>query len=64
MHLDPLQSSILKSNINFYIGSTFLGTCALFAAVLMIEAGYGMNPIVEAFEATVYKQSTYIPTLP
>lgn len=62
--IDPIRGSIWRSNINSWLGSLFLASVALLAGIIMWQAASGTNPLVGAFEATVYKHSTYIPSLP
>ncbi len=62
--IDPIRGSIWRSNINSFLGTMFLGSVGLFAGILIWQAGVGTNPIAQAFEATVYKSNTYIPSLP
>jgi len=62
--IDPIRESIWRSNVNSWLGTLFLGSVALFASIVIWEAGFGANPLVQAFEATVYQHNTYTPSLP
>jgi hypothetical protein len=55
-----LRDSIWKSRVNSLIGSIFLGSVALWAALLIVEASWGTNPLATAFEKAVYTR-TYLP---
>lgn len=62
--LDPIGTSVLRSNINSYLGMLLVGACALFAGIYILQAAFGYNPIVHAFETTVYRENFYTPSLP
>ncbi|HVV15284.1 MAG TPA: hypothetical protein VHD55_02725 [Candidatus Paceibacterota bacterium] len=49
----PVRGSLWKQRVNAGIGSLFLGSVALWAALLMFEIGWGMNPVAKAFAAAV-----------
>lgn len=53
-----LRGSIWKSRVNSIIGSVFLGSVALWAAIFMTELTWGINPVIEAFAATVEMRTT------
>ena len=55
-----VRISIWKLRVNTFIGSLFLGTCALWAALIMIQASWGANPVANAF-ANVIKSETQLP---
>ncbi len=57
---DPIRGSIWKANVNFFIGSLFLGSFALWAAIVIIQTAWGTNPIAKAFAATIYAE-THLP---
>jgi hypothetical protein len=48
-----LRGSIWKSRVNSLIGSLFLGACALWAAIFMIELAWGVNPLAKAFASAI-----------
>jgi hypothetical protein len=55
-----LRDSIWKSRVNSALGSIFLGSVALWAALLIAEASWGTNPLASAFEKAVYAR-THLP---
>ncbi len=62
--LDPIGASVLKSKINSYLGMLFVGSFGLLASVVIIQAAFGYNPLTKAFENTIYRHSSYVPSLP
>jgi hypothetical protein len=52
------KGSIWKQNVNSLLGSIFLGTVALWAALFMLELQWGTNPIVDAFTKVVESHTT------
>ena len=54
------RKSIWKVRVNAFLGSIFLGTCALWAALIMIQASWGINPVANAF-ASVVEAETQLP---
>jgi len=55
-----IKSSIWKSRVNSGIGIMFLGTCALWAGLVIVRAAWGVNPVETAF-AMAMTQETQAP---
>ncbi|HVZ76278.1 MAG TPA: hypothetical protein VG934_03375 [Candidatus Paceibacterota bacterium] len=47
------RGSIWKSSVNSFIGSVFLGVCALWAIIVICQASWGVNPVAQAFTNAV-----------
>jgi hypothetical protein len=57
IELTPIKGSILKSRINTFVAFAFVGTCALWAALVVVEAAFGVNPIEQAFAQMIYSET-------
>ena len=54
---DPIKGSIWKSNINFFLGALLLGSCGLWAIIVIVETAWNVNPVATAFAEVVYKET-------
>ena len=57
---EPIRESLWKSRVNTLIGSIFLSSVALWAGIVIVEASWGVNPVVEAFSAAM-EERTVLP---
>ncbi|TSC69419.1 MAG: hypothetical protein G01um101456_198 [Parcubacteria group bacterium Gr01-1014_56] len=55
--LDPIRGSIWKSNVNSWLGTLFLASCALWAVVVIVQTAWGTNPVTNAFAAIIESQA-------
>ncbi len=53
----PIRGSLWKQRVNTGLGTLFLSVCALWAATIMFEAQWGINPVANAFAATVARET-------
>ncbi len=58
--IESIRGSIWKSRINSLLGICFVGTCALWAATVIVQASWGVNPVTQAF-AQVVERETRLP---
>lgn len=54
----PIRGSLLRQRVNASLGSLFLLSFALWAALIMFEVRWGINPIANAFAATIVRETT------
>ena len=52
----PLEADILRSHVNFFLGTMFLGSFTLGAALMIWHAATDKNPVADAIAQTVYAQ--------
>jgi hypothetical protein len=56
--IESLRGSIWQSKVRSGLGILFLGTCALWAAVIIIQTAWGVNPIAQAFAKALDREVT------
>jgi hypothetical protein len=49
--------SLFRAPVNAFLGSIFLGTCALWAAMFIWNVSSGDNPISQAIASAIEKQT-------
>ena len=54
---DPIRGSVWKSRVNSFIGLLFVGSFGLWALVVVMQAGWGINPLVNSFSAIIEKET-------
>ena len=56
--IDPIRGSIWQSNINSTLGSLLLASCALWAAVVIVQTAWHINPVTSVFAAVIEMETT------
>ena len=54
----PIRGSIWKQKVNTYIGLAFIGTCALWAGLVVVQASSGENPLANAFASVIVQETS------
>ena len=62
--LGPTRESIWQSRVNSFIGLLFVGTCALWAATFVLRVTWGIDPLAQAFAATIQAETTVPAEMP
>lgn len=57
MKFDPIRASIWRSNVHTLIGIIFLSSCALWAATIIVQAAWGVNPVANAFASVIDRET-------
>jgi hypothetical protein len=57
MRLDPIETSVLRSNVNTLIGFALVASCALWAGSVIVQATWHVDPVANAFSAMVYQET-------
>jgi hypothetical protein len=55
--LKPIRGSVWKSRVNSFIGFMFVGSCAIWAGLVIVQAAWGTNPLANAFIAIVQAET-------
>ncbi len=62
--LDPIRGSVWKSRVNSVIGLMFVGSCAIWAGLVIVQAAWGTNPLANAFAAMVQAETQLPANMP
>jgi hypothetical protein len=57
MRLDPIQTSVLRSNVNTLVGLGLIAACALWAGSVIVQAAWHVDPVANAFSAMVNQET-------
>lgn len=53
----PIRGSLWKQRVNTILGTLFLSTFALWAATVMFQAVWGIDPITQTFAAVIVNET-------
>jgi hypothetical protein len=55
--IESIKGSIWRSRVNSGLGILFLGSCMLWAIVVISQAAWHVNPVATAFAAMVDRET-------
>jgi hypothetical protein len=53
LEFTPIKGPLLQEKVNTLLGTIFLGTCALWAAIFILDVATGNNPIDKSIAAAI-----------